>query len=67
MAKSKFEIIGSVRVGRTLYRSGMEEELQAKASPEQLQRLAEKGVVSGVAPARSEPTEGDSKSTSSKK
>jgi len=47
MAKDNRVINGAVRVGATVFRAGQEDELQEAASPAELKRLAEKGVITG--------------------
>ena len=43
----KGEIIGSVRIGNTVYKAGQEDELAAVASADEIKRLTEKGVIAG--------------------
>jgi hypothetical protein len=47
MAKENPKITGSVRINRTTFVAGQEEELAKVASPEQLARLQQKGAISG--------------------
>lgn len=51
------EIIGSVRIGNTVYKAGQEEELAAVADAAQIKRLTDKGVIAGFGKSKS-PTEG---------
>lgn len=47
MSKDTKEIIGSVRIGGTVYQAGQEDELAAVLSSAQIDRLTEKGVIAG--------------------
>jgi hypothetical protein len=48
VAKDNRKILNSVRFSRDkVFHPGMEDELAAAASPEQLARLTEKGVITG--------------------
>ena len=47
MAKDNRVIKGAVRVGTAVFRAGQEDELQEAASPSELKRLLDKGVISG--------------------
>ena len=47
MAKDNRVINGAARIGATVFRAGQEDELQEAASPAELKRLADKGVISG--------------------
>jgi len=56
MSKDNRKIIGAVRFGGKVYRTGDEDALQAAASDGQLKRLYEKGVIEGgFAAGKSEP------------
>lgn len=47
MAKDNRSINGAVRVGTLVFKAGQEDELQEAASPSELKRLLDKGVISG--------------------
>jgi hypothetical protein len=60
----KPQITGSVRIGKDVYKAGMEEKLAKKATAKQLEHLASQGVISGdwpiqkKAPVETAPTGG---------
>jgi hypothetical protein len=43
----KGEIVGSVRIGNTVYKAGQEEEFAKVATADQITRLTEKGAIAG--------------------
>lgn len=47
MAKDKYKITGSVRIGKTLYREGDEDALAKVATADQLARLTQSGAIEG--------------------
>lgn len=59
MAIQKGEIIGSVRIGNTTFKAGQEEEFAAAASPAEIARLTEKGVIAGFGKSKSAPVAED--------
>lgn len=71
MAKEQMSIVRSVRIGGLVYVPGMEDDLKKIATPEQLERLSEKGAITGdiskpKAPAKeaeNEQTDGGDKTT----
>ncbi len=47
MPKDQKEIIGSVRIGKTVFVAGQEDELAAVLSANDVERLTARGVISG--------------------
>ncbi len=47
MAKDNRAILGSVRIGNQVFTTDMADEFEKAATPEQIARLTEKGVIAG--------------------